>query len=332
MRTRLTSYSPKLNGMLHGFIELTQGGQVVYGHGGDLMYFHSLTALLPEHHAGLFVGYNTDTGAPARDEFLSAFLDLCFPISLAKETAAPVADLPKLARFAGTYAPARVSQTDMTKLAMLMEAVAIELDHDGYLVLRPAGRPATRWRQTDPLVFREVDGHRRLVFREDERGEVADVCWSPVSVVAWQKQPRIESPSIQNGLLGLFAATLLLGALGIPLAAVLQRQQPKLPGSRIARTWAWLVCAAFLGGLLLFALAMRESEEIVFGPPPIITITLGVWLAAALMTIPLVGFVWQAWRRGWWRRAGRICLTLITSAAVGWIAWLFHWNLLGWHY
>jgi CubicO group peptidase (beta-lactamase class C family) len=332
MRTRLISYSPKLNGMFHGFMELTQGGQVVYGHGGDLIYFHSLTAMLPEHHAGLFVAYNTDTGAPARDEFISAFLDLFFPLPLAKETAAPVADRPKLLRFAGTYAPARVSQTDLTKLAKLMQAVAIEVDHDGYLVLRPAGRPPTRWRQTEPLVFREVDGHRRLVFREDARGKVVDVCWSPMSVVAWQKQSRMESPSIQKGLLGLFAVTLFVGALGIPLAAVLQRKQPKMPGSRLARTWAWMVCAAFLCGLLLFAVAMREPEEIVFGPKPSTTIGLGVWLAGALMTIPLVGFVWQAWRRGWWRRTGRICLTLITSAAVGWIAWLFHWNLLGWHY
>jgi CubicO group peptidase (beta-lactamase class C family) len=332
MRTRLTSYSPKLNGMLHGFMELTQGGQVAYGHGGDTIYFHSLTALLPEHRAGFFLAYNTDTGAAARNEFMSAFLDLLFPQPLAKEPAASVADQAKLARFAGTYAPARVSATDITKLAKLIEVLAIAIDHEGYLVTRLAALPPTRWRQIEPLVFREVDGHRRLVFREDERGEVIDACWSPFGVVAWQKQPPTQSPSVQFGMLSLFAVTMLAGAIGIPIAARRQRGQVKPPASRCARGLAWVVCAAFLGGLLAFALAMKDPTEIVFGPMPMLTTALGIWLVAAVLTIPLLGFVWPAWRRGWWQRTGRICLTLIASAAAGWIAWLFHWNMVGWHY
>jgi CubicO group peptidase (beta-lactamase class C family) len=105
MRTPLTSFSPKLNGMLHGFIELTQNGQVIYGHGGSTISFHSLTALLPEQRAGLFLAYNTDTGPRAVLEFFPAVLAMVLPEPLPKEPSPPAAvDRAALARFAGTYA------------------------------------------------------------------------------------------------------------------------------------------------------------------------------------------------------------------------------------
>jgi hypothetical protein len=226
-----------------------------------------------------------------------------------------------------------VSETDFTKIAKLLEAVSIELDADAYLVTRhPMFFPPARWRQVEPLVFREVDGSRRLVFREDEKGAVIDACWSPWGIVAWQKQSPWQSPPVQLGMLGLFLVTLLAGALGIPIVALRQRRQPKPPGSRSARTLAWLVCAGFVAGLVGLAMSMKDPMEIAFGPTPPLAVSLGVWVAASVLTIPLLGLVWQAWRRGWWQRTGRICLTLIASAAVGCTAWLHHWNLLGWHY
>ena len=53
---------------------------------------------------------------------------------------------------------------------------------------------------------------------------------------------------------------------------------------------------------------------------------------AAGQTLQPTALVHEAWRRGWWQQTGRICLTLIATAAVGWTVWLHHWNLLGWHY
>ena len=75
MRVKLISFSPKINGMLHGFMELNWNGEKVYGHGGDTIWFHSLTAMIPERHMGVFVAYNTDSGAEARSDFLPLFFD-----------------------------------------------------------------------------------------------------------------------------------------------------------------------------------------------------------------------------------------------------------------
>lgn len=334
MRAPLIPFSPKANGILHGFLDLSQAGQVIYGHGGSTFAFHSLTALLPEHRAGLFVAYNTDTGPAAVLEFLPAVLELLFPAPLPKEPAPPLmADRAALARFAGAYASSVVSETDFTKIAKLIEVVSIKVDDDGYLVTRhPMFFPPARWRQTEPLVFREVDGHRQLVFREDEKGAVTDVSWSPWGFMTWRKQSSSGSPPVQLGLLFLFATTLLVGALGTPIVALLQRRQAKAPGSRSARGLAWVVCVSFLVGLLLVAAAMADPWETYCEPAAPLKVGLGLWLGASVLTIPLLGFVWLAWRRGWWRRTGRICLTLITSAAVGWSLWLHYWNLLGWHF
>jgi hypothetical protein len=79
-------------------------------------------------------------------------------------------------------------------------------------------------------------------------------------------------------------------------------------------------------------MSMKDPREIAFGPTPTLAVGLGFWVTASALTNPLLGLVWQAWRRGWWQRTGRICLTLIASAAVGLSLWLHHWNLLGWHY
>ena len=133
-------------------------------------------------------------------------------------------------------------------------------------------------------------------------------------------------------MLGLFVVTLLAGALGFPIVALRQRRQTKPPGSRGARLLAWLVCVSFAAGLVLFAASMSDPLELYYEPAALLKVGLGFWVAASVLTLGLLGFVWQAWRRTWWQRTGRACLTLIASAAVGLSLWLHHWNLLGWHF
>jgi len=70
MRTRLSSPYSMAAGMLHGFFPMDWNGEKIYGHGGDTIWFHSLTAMLPERDLGVFVAYNTDSGQKARSEFL----------------------------------------------------------------------------------------------------------------------------------------------------------------------------------------------------------------------------------------------------------------------
>jgi hypothetical protein len=68
----------------------------------------------------------------------------------------------------------------------------------------------------------------------------------------------------------------------------------------------------------------RQIEPLLFA--------LSFWAASSLLATGLCVSTVQAWRRHWWRAAGRVCLTLVCGAAVASIAWLYHWNLLGWRY
>lgn len=331
MRQKLVSFSPKINGMLHGFMELNWNGEKVYGHGGDTLWFHSLTAMIPERHMGVFVAYNTDSGADARGEFSPVFFDRYFPSPLPKENPSAKGNGGKLQRFAGTYEVTRASESDMTRLMKLMSAASVSVDSEGRLVAS-SGNQTSRWRQIEPLVFQEVDGKRQLVFREDEQGRIADACSSPVCVVVLKKMPAWESRAVQQGWLGFCLIVLALAVVAFPVAAVLQRRQPQRSGSTMARVTAWLVSVALLAGFAMLLVALKDPSDVVFGVSSDMRTGLGLWVAGAVLSLILVAYTVLAWHRSWWRLAGRVCLTLVCVAALGTVAWLQHWNLLGWRY
>jgi hypothetical protein len=332
MRTRLSSPYAMTAGMLHGFFPMDWNGEKIYGHGGDTVWFHSLTAMMPERGVGVFVAFNTDSGAKSRGEFAPAFFDHFFPRPLPKEPPPPRDKAAGLARFAGTYFPARSSLSDVTESGRLMSAVTLSVDPDGYLRGNIGGE-ASRWRPIEPLIFQQVDGKRRLVFRENERGRITDFCSSPLCVDTMQKQPWWESPGLQWSALGLCMSLLFCGLIGIPIAAVLQRHQPRPGLSKVARAFVWVNCLVWAGGFALFLTGFRDVQNtIVFGVPRILKVALTVLVGASILTLGSLLFDYLAWRRGWWRSPGRICLTLVALGGIGCALWLNHWNLLGWRY
>ena len=324
MREKLVSFSPRINGMLHGFMEMGWNGETILGHGGDTRWFHSLTAMLPARNMGVFVAYNTNSGSDARNEFSTTFFDHYFPRPLAKEPPAPKQNRAALARFAGTYAPARVSESDMTKIAKLMEAVTVSVDADGYL----ATSRGNRWRQVEPLVFAEVDGKRLAVFRENAAGEIQDYCTSPICVVAQEKQPWWNTAAVQYTWAGTCLAILLGAVIGFPIAAVRQRKELKTRWSKVARLVAWLASAAFVAGVAIVMVGFSDPNEIVFGVPASVRAAQAVWLAGCLLALAVAAFSVAGWRRRWWHLAGRISLTIVCVAALGASAWLYYWRML----
>jgi hypothetical protein len=209
----------------------------------------------------------------------------------------------------------------------------VTVDADGYLVMQ-SNEGASRWRQVEPLVFAEVDGKRQLVFRENERGEVTDLCTSPICVIAMLKQPWVHGRNAQIVSFALCLAILFAGVVGFPIAAVLQRRFPKPIAAKAARLLAWVTSAAFVGGAAATSAGIGDiGGTILFGVvAPALAIGLGLFVLGALLAAVLAGLTVLAWRRRWWQVAGRVCVTLVCAAAVGAAVWLYQWNLLGWNY
>jgi CubicO group peptidase (beta-lactamase class C family) len=329
MRSRLASPYPAGAGMLHGFFPLDWNGEKAFGHGGDTIWFHSQTAMLPEHGIGVFIAYNTDSGARARSEFLPVFLDHYFPVPLPKETPAVKDAARLLKRFAGVYFAARSSFSDLTEIGRLVTAQTIDVEGDGFLVSRSGGE-VTRWREIEPLVFRQVDGKRRIVFRANPDGSIGDFCGAPLCVATMQKQPWWETPGTQWSFLGACLTALVAGLVGIPIAAAAHRRHPRPLPARIAGAWAWLTCLAWATGFAVFAAKIDEAQRVVFGVTPAVRQSLWIWAVAAALTLVMAAFGVLAWARRWWRPAGRVCHALMLLAAIGCIVWLSHWNLLTW--
>src|SRR3569832_2520716 len=80
MHTRAFGHDPRINGFALGFYEQSSHGLRLIGHGGDTQWFHSNLALIPSEQVGVFVSYNTDTGAPLTEPFTEAVLDHYYPV------------------------------------------------------------------------------------------------------------------------------------------------------------------------------------------------------------------------------------------------------------
>lgn len=332
MHTRLFTHDPRLNGMLYGFIESNRNGERVFGHGGDTMWFHSVLLLLPERNAGLFVSYNTDSGAKARGELLNAFFDRYYPENRpAPKPAAPAA----LARFAGTYATTRYSHYTLAKLARAFGALQVSATEDGFLSTSGGSSETKRWAQIEPLLFRQIDGPDTMLFREEAAGQDIDYMFlNGAPIVAFQRLTGIQSPRFHLLLAGACALLFLSALIGWPVSLYLDwRRKTRRPAAARA---AALVLTAAAALMVLFAAGMAvtvsNANVIVFGVPPALRTLLTIPPIFALLIAVAAAFTLKAWRRDYWSAGACVHYTLVVLAGFVSLWALNYWNLLGFRY
>jgi hypothetical protein len=66
--------------------------------------------------------------------------------------------------------------------------------------------------------------------------------------------------------------------------------------------------------------------------PALLKGTLALGLATSVLSLALPLQAVRAWRQGWWSRSWRAYYSLITLGALGFVAFLAQWNLLGFRY
>jgi CubicO group peptidase (beta-lactamase class C family) len=322
---------PALNGVGYGFYEMSRGDTRIVGHAGDTQLFHSLLALFPDRDMGLFISYNTAGGAQARHELLDAFVDEFAtpelpPVEQSGEAPARVDEL------TGWYRGTRISETEPTKLLGVTGTVQVRTDDDGTLVTESVvpGADSQRWVETEPLVFRAIDGHERLAFRTED-GEITHMVRGPVS--GFRRLGPLEHPLAQAA--GFALSTLLLvltvvGWVGAGLYRHLGERPPMDWQPRAARVLvgvsSLLVLAAPAGLVLAAGLT---PTGILYGLPGWTAVTFAAPLVGAVGSLVAVGVTALAWRKRFWGPLGRVHYTVVTAALLI-LPWLLaYWNLMG---
>jgi CubicO group peptidase (beta-lactamase class C family) len=333
MHTPLSRPDPKTSAMCYGFWEQERNGQRILGHGGDTIWFHSLLQLIPKHEVGLFVSYNTDTAGGQREALFSAFLRRYFPAADPPRIQASGDFAARAKRLAGEYANTRYSHTSITKLVALLGGVTVAVNEDDTLTLSTL-MDSRRFVEVEPLVFRERDGPRKVVFQEDKNGNIARLFLADAPAVSAVRRQWYEKRDVHVGLLAGCAAVFASALLFWPALAFTVRggSSPK-----IKRNWhsgllsclGWLlsiVSLGFIAGVVAYVVA--NPEEIGFGLTPALKKLLAVsQVSAVLAALTVLGCV-IGWKNRYWRLSGRVHYTLVALAGVGFVAWLYYWNLL----
>jgi CubicO group peptidase (beta-lactamase class C family) len=333
MRSRLFAGATGINGMLHGFHEMSQNDERIIGHGGGMIGFHTHLALFPERNAGLFVSYNSDTGARAVQDFWQAFLHHYFPAPAPARHARPApAAWERMQAAVGEYSGLRRSHSSLSKLSALLWTVRVDLEPDGALVTRGWGDEPRRWTEIEPRLFQEIDGTRRLAFRTDDSGRVAWL-FPDFPALAFERNPWHQTRLFHLGTLGL--ALLLLGSALIfwPVTAWCSnyRHESERP-PWTPRLWAWCMSLLWLAFFACLLVALADPMQLVFGVPPLLRHALWLPILAGLFVPLALLFTIRAWVNSYWGFLGRAHYTLVTVAALVLLAWLWHWNLLGFRF
>lgn len=310
------THHPQMSSMAYGFLDTQFNGQRVLWHMGESARFTTLLALIPEHNLGLVVSYNT----PPADgrTILFRFMDAFFPDQRLPLSVQPLADWADRAMiFNGMYVPAQSAHTTAQIAVRYTKAVEVEIEQ---------GRTTfAGWSyvETEPGLFRQVDGDRVLAFKQDAEGKR----WLFAGPLAYFQVPWYETPILVFPLIGIsllvFVTTWISG-----LAITLHRKT--YPLSERAAWWLAAGLGLFDVALLgwLFSVLLALADRYVYHQNIVTIISVLAWIAVP-WTLAIIGIAVRAWLHQKWTLGHRVHYTLValTAAAFVWLLWSL--NVLG---
>lgn len=337
MHTRLFAHDPRVAGNAHGFWEADFNRLHLIEHGGDTLYFHSQLALIPEKNLGWFVSYNSPNG-PARGELFEAFLNRFYPPATPRPELKASPDAAKrLKQVSGTYGVTRRSYRTYEKVASLMAAIKASPTKEGNLLVSlPGGMGARQYVEIEPLVFQQLEGRDKIVFKANASGRIIYAFTDGIPHMALVKLAWYQTPAFHYFLLAFSVLFFLTAVLGWPLAALsrvlCRRKCAGVAAPKAARWLAGVMSGLFVVFLLCVVGAVNDEKAIMAGVPPILKFGLALPIIAALLGVGVLFYMLKAWRKGYWTRCHRLHYTLVFVAALVFLWFLNFWNLLGWRY
>ncbi|MBK5280158.1 MAG: beta-lactamase family protein [Bacteroidia bacterium] len=334
MQSPAFQHSPNVNPMRYGFMDMSQNGEEVIGHGGDTFWFHSNMALLPKHKVGLFISFNSEKGGGTYSEVLEAFMDRYFP---EKNPLKPsiVLSSDYLKKFAGEYRVNRFAYNDLTKVASWFGRAQISIVESSKLKTK-FGENIDFWLPIDSLTFRNELTSEVIEFKKVE-GKITTLFIGDLPILAFDKMSGIETSAVHTTILVVSIIFILSTLIGGPMKYFIRRDYKreinsarKVPLS--ARLTSWCTSLWFLVFFILLAVGLGDPNAIVYGVPLIVKIALAFPLVAAFFTV----FVWYFVIMIWMNRSGdtmdRLSYTFFGVVCLLQLWQLNYWNLLGYYY
>jgi hypothetical protein len=314
----------RVAGMNLGFWEVFFNGHRLIGHGGDTFQFHSNLMIDKAENLGIYVSYMGDGGAKGRSKFVQNFYDQYYPQAL-EEITPPEDFNDRASRFAGTYTFWRHNESNIEKALGIAGGLNVVPTGENTLMLEFGGEPR-QFVEVDKNLFRQVDGPIRIVFGEDENGNIRD--FSVEGFTEASRQPPLESSFFAK----ILPSISLLLFLTVWLGWVYRRKEFKAmsSGERTAVKMSMGVSGLNLIFVILFVSALSIYEETLASDvPTALYLTMILPNIAVLLAIGMVWCAVKCWQDAYWRLGRRIHFTLVTLAAV-YMSWFFYyWNMLG---
>lgn len=335
MMSNAHQHHPQVNPMRYGFMDLSQNGVSVIGHGGDTFWFHSLMALLPDHQTGIFFSVNTDSGAPIYLKILEEFMDRYFPEQQALQLPMKV-NQKWLQQFAGEYEINRYPHDDLTKISALMSRVAVSVEDSTKLRLT-LGEEVALYVPIDSTTFREETTSETLAFERDKAGNVIHAYLGGLPILAGDKKSGLDTSSSQTMIMVFILVTTLLTILYWPLAYFIRRKYQRKTSANysfpfIGKSIAWLNYFLLLVFLLGFAMTLSDPLTIVYGVPGSLKVVLVIPFLIMITTVLMVVFIIRNITNHHYSLWVRICYTGLCLISLMALWQLNYWNLIGFNY
>jgi CubicO group peptidase (beta-lactamase class C family) len=337
MHTQHYTADPSIPGWAHGFMEEEANGLRILHHGGDTILFHSGLYLIPEEHVGVYVTYNSTSGAPGRGAFIKAFLDRYYPVEAPAAPEPPADFSSRIQDYTGFYGLSRANYTTAEKISGLAQQIPVQPGADGKTLtiasVEEQGVMDTFVEVRPGLIQNTRNGSLMLFTRQGDSGPYDRVHPTTIQGFVGLRSTWVEAPP--------FNLTILISGILLALTAVLaapagllgpRRKAPDTetnPWPRRAARWtgfAWGLCTLIYAAAITIMALNAQTDIAAFnaGPGPLYNV---IWLTP-LLALAMVVFSVLAWRGKFWSLAGRIHYSLITLAALAMIWFDVFWKLI----
>jgi CubicO group peptidase (beta-lactamase class C family) len=322
------TFSPddRINGMAHGLYGMSTRSERAFGHGGDTIAFHSEMRLYPDRHMGLFVSFNADKGAQARDQVVAAFEDRVFG---ARERP-KVAERPvPRERYLGAYRSLRVPAQGPSRLLALLSSFVVSADAQGRLLLPDGAGGVAPYVEADEGLFVSLDGRSRAVFprRDGDDAAAMRLYFDAMPMIGFERVPARDHPTLHAAIV--VVALFLLALVAIwPVSALTHRARTGVRGETTATLVAFAVAVALLVLTAGLATQVEGAADVVFGFSAAFERLLWIPVGVLPFLLYLLAATSRAWVRGYWWPSRRVHYTLVTAAAWTLVAWYFYWHLV----